>query len=195
MPLDALPDPGQPVPDAAAPAAEAASAPVPPAPPVLPSPLADVAAGSIPAVLVPAVPAHGQPDPVQTFVGDNFDLILKSGIDYHETKDKAVVLFNPKSISPEKIAEADAAGTLSKLAQPVKEFAAAAAPAPAADETPAPMAAPGALAAAPAPAPVVATGGKTPPGVNAARRQVLAPKQVSPIQPNPVVNQLGRRAV
>lgn len=191
MPLDDLPAPDQPAPDDAAPAPDAGSAPVPAAPADLPSPFADVLAGSIPAVVIPPIPAHGKPNDVQTWASNHFGDLLQAGLDYHETKDQAVVLFNPKVIPLAKVEAAEKNGTLNKLAVPAKSIAAPAAPAVAAAPAPAAPSVP--LASAPMPAP--AGGGQTPPGIDNARRQMLAPRQVSPIQPNPVVGRLAQRAV
>lgn len=200
MPLDDLPPPQD---AAAAPApadpAAAAAAPAPDAG-ALPSPFADVVSGSIPAVLIPAIPAHGKPDPVQEFAANRFGDLLQAGLDYHETKDQSVVLFNPKVISAEKVAAADRDGTLGKIAQPVDDIAApGAAPAPDAAAAPVPDAAPaadaGPLSAAPAPMPMASAGGPPPPGVQRMRSAALAPRKVSPIMPNPIPDQLARRAV
>lgn len=193
------PPPDSASPDPAAAAPDAASAPPAAAPTPLPSPFADVAAGSIPAVIVPPIPSHGTPNAVQTFTADNFDKLLKAGLDYHETKNDAVVLFNPKSISLEKIEAAEKAGTLAKVAQQVTALAApngavtspdaAATPAPAdtGGGAPAPMPSAGALSAAPAPA------AATPPGINNIRKNNLA--AVPPNMPNPVAGQFAKRAV
>jgi hypothetical protein len=205
MPLDTLPPP-----DAATMAPpEAAPAPAPaPAPVAFPSPLSDVVAGSLPAVTIPPVPKDGEPDPIQIYVSDRFDSLLKAGLDWHETKDQSVVLYNPDLISTEKIAAAEKAGNLNKIAPPVKqliaaEAAAQAAPVPAgalagaadvaaAGASAAPPAAPmpaGGLAAVPPPPPAV------PNAVQTQRGKSLAPVPVSPIMPNPVPNRLAKRAV
>lgn len=204
MPLDDLPSPQDGAPDPAAAAPDPGSAPAPAAPAGLPSPFADVVAGSIPAVLVPPIGPHGKPDPVQEFAANNFSDLLQAGLSWHETKDQAVVLFNPKLISEAKVIAADKAGTLSKIAQPVTSLQAPGGPPAAPDAT---LADPAAAAAAPAPdagplaaapAPMPASGGvpaSVPPGVLRARGTALAPKKVSPIQPNPIADQLARRAV
>lgn len=155
--------------------------------PAIPSPFAEVVAGQIPAVSLPPIEGD-QMDPAQQFVVENLDVLMQAGLDYHDTKDGLSVIFNPKVVSLDAIQKAEKDGTLDKVAVPATSSAPAEAPA-----EPASQAAPaaGALAGA-----VVA-----PPAANApidrrlqqARIQNSRPAPLA--APNPVPNQLGKRAV
>ena len=79
---------------------------------------------------------QGTPPAVYAEVGDTSDEVkvvdkhakqlVKSGLDFYRTKDKAkIVLFNGLLVKPEEIAQADAAGNLGSIAAPFAEINAA----------------------------------------------------------------------
>lgn len=205
MPLDQLPMPGA---DQAPPDAAAAPAPPPAAAaePLL-APFADVAQGKIHAVFVPPMAKEGKPTDAQSYITANFPDLLKSGLDYHETKDDGIVFYNPKAISLKRIEMAEKEGSLHRIAPTVTNIQGWPAPAAAGQGAPPPAdlssPPPPGLAEAPAPignpsAAVPQSPGPqvpTPPGIENARRQNLVRSQVSPIMPNPVPGRLAQRAV
>lgn len=161
----------------------------PPAGSGFPSPLADVEAGSVPAISMAPI-REGKMDEIQKFTVENFDAILQSGLEYHDLPDAHSVLFNPKLISIEQIEAADKAGKLFEVAPLAKGLGTpATAQAPSAEAQPAPAASnAGPLSGATVSAPVPANKGLESARIKASRP---APATGS----NPVPNQLGRRAL
>ncbi len=87
-----------------------------PAKPALPSPFADVAAGTVPAVSLAPI-QDGKTDAAQAFVVANFDSLAESGLDYHEVPDTSEsVIYNPSKITEAQINEAVKAGKLHEIA-------------------------------------------------------------------------------
>lgn len=156
-----------------------------PAAPELPSPFADVAQGTVPAVSL--APIEGQKmDPAQQFVLDQFDALPAAGLDYHDIPETHIsVIFNPGKVTIDDIEAAYKAGTLDQLAPQVRDLKpVGAAPAAPGNELAAPAPAQGALSGASA----VAN-----PGLGAARARNLAPAPKN--APNPVPGQLAKRAI
>jgi hypothetical protein len=108
--------------------------------PAIPSPFADVAQGSVPAVAL--APIEGdKTDPAQKYAVENLESLAKAGIEYHEIADTAEsVFFNPAKLSVEQIEEAYKAGKLHEIAPLVTDLAPVAGPAPAEGELSAPAA-------------------------------------------------------
>jgi hypothetical protein len=151
----------------------------------LPAPLPDVVAGNIPAVLIPPVTEATLAEPVVDAIIKNFDRLPQMGLEAYELPDMSTVVFNPRFVTEDQIKEAQANGTIAQLAVP-----AAGSPEPA--EAPAPAAA--------KQAPLAQATLTGPPPVNqsrltTARVQNFAPRQVSPVEPKPVLNALGKRAI
>lgn len=150
----------------------------------LPAPLPDVISGTTPAVLIPPVNQQTLTDPVVNAVVKNYGRLPELGLEAYELPDLSTVVFNPSFISQDQIAEAEANGTLGQLVSPAAEGPA---PEPAA---PAPVQqAPLAQATLTGPPPVNQS------RLTTARVQNFAPRQVSPVEPKPVINALGRRAI
>lgn len=149
----------------------------------LPPPLPQLQAGELPAVLVPPITQEMMADPVIDAVVTNFPRLGELGLDYYEAQDMSTVLYNPELVSLEQLKEADTNGTLPQIAQPLGAVSGQppAATAPAAQNAPL---ATEQLPAAPAEA-----------GLQKARVQNMAPRQVSPIQPKPVTGQLAKRPI
>lgn len=193
--------PAAPAPDTApaAPAPDAAPA----APAMqLPTPFDVIAAGKLPGLQIPAIQkGDGVPDALQHYVVQNLHVLMQAGIDYHDLPDHTTVLYNPTVVTEAQIQEAYKAGTLDKLVPTAKAFVehiqklaaapqqAPAAPASGLADVPTPGAAPAAGQAAAAPAHRA-----SPPGVNRARLANIAPPGPG-IKPNPVPDQLARRAI
>lgn len=186
MPLDQLPLPdasaanSAPVAPAAAPAAALAAEQGP-----LPSPFLDVVQGKLPAVVLPPISKGTNPPPEVSFAVQNFDTLLKAGLDYYETKHSDTVLFNPKLLTEDQVKAAEKAGKLQELTKPVEAAPALAEAAPAAAA--APVAAPAAVAAAPAPSKPA----------QRARLAALTPPSAKggAIKPNPIPDKLAKRAI
>lgn len=179
---EALPAPNAPLAPQAAPAEAPAFQ--------LPSPFADVVAGTIPGVTVPPI-VQGKTDQLQEFVVSNLDEIMASGLDMHETDDAMTVFFNPSKVTPEQIDKAAKAGKLLELFPAAAQAAqAAAAPAEAPVEA-APAAGPLAGATVAPPAAAGAPNQRLM-GAQATALKSLTP---SPIRPNPVPDQLAKRPV
>jgi hypothetical protein len=151
----------------------------------LPAPLPDVVAGNIPAVLVPPVNEATMTEPVVDAIVKNFDRLPEMGLETYELPDMSTVVFNPQLVTEDQIKEAQANGTLPQLAMPAVGGAEPAeAPAPAAAQQ-----APLAQATLTGPPPVNQS------RLTTARVQNFAPRQVSPVEPKPVLNALGKRAI
>jgi hypothetical protein len=152
----------------------------------IPSPLADVVAGSIPGVTLP--PIEGQPTPLQEFVVANFQRLNESGLEYFELPDLSSVVYNPDVITEADLPAAAEDGSLAQITPLAADFGPIAAPAPAAGAPPAAVAAPpqasGALSGA-----RVAPDRK----LETARLKNAAPAPRA--APNPVVGQLAKRAI
>jgi hypothetical protein len=143
----------------------------------LPPPIPELVDGSVPAVLVPPVTEELLQAPAVDALLTNFDKLFELGLDVYEAQDLSTVVYNPTSVSEQQLQEAEANGTLAELAMPLMgdegglESAATAAP--------------------PAGGPLAGASVVSP----AARAANMQPPQVSPIQPNPISQQLARRAV
>jgi hypothetical protein len=154
----------------------------------LPAPLPDVISGATPAVLIPPVNQQTLTEPVVNAVIKNYGRLPELGLEAYELPDLSTVVFNPSLISEDQIKEAEANGTLAQIAIP------AVGPGPEAADT---------ASAPPAPvqqAPLAQATLTGPPPVNqsrltTARVQNFAPRQVSPVEPKPVLNALGKRAI
>lgn len=143
----------------------------------LPPPLPQLAAGELPAVLVPPITPETEGDPTVQAVISNFGELGKLGIEYYEAADQSTVLYNPKVITEDQLKEAEANGTLAQIAPPIGGSME-----PQAQGAPLAQTAP---AGAPA----------APPRLTNARIQNFNPRPVSPIQPNPITQQLDKRAL
>lgn len=169
-------------------ASPAPAAPQAPAGPAgLPSPFADVVAGSVPAVsLAPIVGGRG--DPTQEWVVGNFEALLGSGLEYAELPDAVSVFFNPKLTTAEDLKAADKAGKLAEIAPPAVEIGkppavpAPAAPAPA--QTPALAAPPTPIPAPSSPSGALSGATATPSAPNAAKLAGIRARNAAPAKPN-----------
>lgn len=175
-----------PAPAAAAPAAPQTSAPT---PEQLPEPLAAVARKEVPGILVPPLLPNTPPDPLQLFVVQNFDTLPQMApVDYYDTQSSETVVFNTELLTAEQLAQAEKSGTLTQLLQP-QTAAAPGGPAMSAEGTslPAPV---------PQTPPMKAPPAKMQASLATARvRNMGGGPKVSPIQPNPVGQQLAKRPV
>lgn len=196
MPVTPLADAKVQTPAAPTPLApEAAPAPAPQAPAApaveLPEPIASVARRELPGVIVPPLRPGTQPDPLQLFVVSNLDVIMEAApIQYYDTAAQETVLYNSELLTEEQLQQAEQDGTLQKLVQPAAA-ASQNAPAGSAEGT-----------SLPAPSPAVPAQKAPAPGAgvqdilaNARVKNVTGGPKVSPIQPNPVGQQLARRTV
>ena len=167
-----------PAPEAPAPAPEA----------TIPSPFADVIAGTIPGVQLPPISREaGAPDPVQGYVIENFPELLAAGLEYTDVPGDVTVLYNPSNLTEAQIQSAAKDGTLDSLVPPATAPAAPAAEAGLAGVAVPPPVPPQTAGPAPGPA------GATPPGVMRQRLANVTPP--SPIKPNPIPDQLAKRAL
>lgn len=110
----------------------AAPAATPAAAPQFPSPFADVAAGTVPAISLAPI-ENRKTDEAQEFAVQNLDALKDAGVEYFELSDAHSVFFNPAKISLEQIEAADKVGKLfevAPLAKTLTPVATAAAPAP-----------------------------------------------------------------
>jgi len=151
----------------------------------LPPPIPQLQAGDIPAVLVPPVTQELMADPVIDALVTNFPKLGELGLEYYEASDLSSVIYNPGSVTLEQLQEADQNGTLGQIAQPLQALEAG----QGSGATPGGMQAPLAAESLPAPAPAGEARLQT------ARVQNMAPRQISPIQPKPITNALGKRAI
>jgi len=152
----------------------------------LPSPFPQLQSGEVSAVLVPPIDDTTSGLPEVNAVVDNFDKLPELGIEVYEAQDKSSVLYNPTKVTEQELVKADEAGTLAQLAQPL-----IGGEAPAGAETAAALqTAPLAAASIPAGAPQLDESRLT-----TARVRNFSPKQVSPIQPKPLANAVGTRAI
>lgn len=97
--------------------------------PQIPSPLAEVAQGAVPATLLPPVAPGADLDPAQSFVVDNFDKLGDLGLDAVEAPDQSTVVFNSSMLDRKTVEKAAAEGTLQQLLAPPAAAAPAANPA------------------------------------------------------------------
>lgn len=175
-----------------APEAPAAQAPAPATTLQLPEPLGAVARKEIPGVIVPPLVPGQQPDPVQLFVVSNFDVLpTVAPIDYFDTQAKETVVFNSELLTAEQLEQAEKDGTLKNLVQSANGGTAAAAPGMSAEGTSIP---------APQPATPTMRAPKPSAGMqdmlaNARIKNLQGGPRVSPIQPNPVSQQMARRTL
>lgn len=101
--------------------------------PALPQPLDAVAAGQQPATILPPVQPNQPPDDVQEFIISNFENLPQLGLEAFEAPDLSTIVFNPQLLDRASIESAVQNGTLEQLLSPPQqgqELAAAAAPAP-----------------------------------------------------------------
>lgn len=183
-------------PTASTPLAAPEASPAPPAPPAspIPSPFDEVAAGKLPAVLLPPVFGERISD-AQEFVLANFKNLNELGLDYVELSDNSSVVFNPQLIDEKKIESAFKEGTLPQLVPLVESLGPIQPPAEAAPAAPA---APPEEAPPPDTSLAGATVGPAGPAPGGDALQTTRVKNLAPAPraaPNPVPNQLGRRAV
>lgn len=173
-------------------APEAAPAPAPEAAAVeLPEPIAAVARKELPGVIVPPLRPGAPPDPLQLFVVSNLDVIMQQApIEFYDTAAQETVLYNSELLTAEQLQQAEQDGTLQKLVQPA-----------AGGPQNAPMgSAEGTSLPAPSPAVPAQKAPKPAAGMqdilaNARVKNVTGGPKVSPIQPNPVGQQLARRPI
>lgn len=152
----------------------------------LPAPLPDVISGTVPALLIPPVNQATMNEPIVEAVVQNFARLPELGLEVFELPDLSTIVYNPEVLTEDAIAQAQANGTLDQLVVP--------AVAQAAENTTQ------AQAAAPQTAPLAQATLTGPPPVNesrltTARIQNFAPRQVSPIEPKPVINAVSKRAI
>lgn len=147
----------------------------------IPPPLPQIAAGELPAALVPPLDEALMNDPTIAGILSNFGELGKLGIEYYEAADQSTVLYNPKLITDQQLAEAEQNGTLPQIAPPVTELSQS----PEAVGSPMPLAG----------ASMTSTGQpETEARLATARaRNINDGPRVSPIQPNPITQQLGKR--
>lgn len=155
-----------------------------------PAPLPDVISGTVPAIVVPPVNQTTLQDPVVGAVVQNFGRFPELGLSTYELPDLSTVVYNAGVLTEDQIAEALANGTLDQLVVPVQQEAAP-------ETTPE---TPQIEAQATQQAPLAQATLTGPPPVNesrltTARIQNFAPRQISPIQPKPVINTIGKRAI
>ena len=162
------------------------------APQALPSPLDAVAAGQLPAAVLPPIQPNQPPDPTSEFVIQNFDKLESFGLQAFEAPDLSTVIFNPKLLPADKVEAAAKSGTLDQLLNPPQV-------APADAGAVAQQAAQGRELA-----PVQAAPAPVAPPLPASTQTQLAKMRVralgqggqkNPIVANPVGNQLAKRAV
>lgn len=179
------------------------------APPALPPPFSLIAAGQLPAVTIDPHYRSRGPDPIHTFLLQNWDSVEQAGIQHEELDSKHTVFYNPAKVSPEAIQAAYKKGELHKVAPSVHDVAkallqaagkpVAGAQAPLAGATVGPAAPQAALAASTvspgAAAPVVPAGPPVPMDRRLQGARIEALKPVAPGKPNGTVNQLAKRAV
>jgi hypothetical protein len=146
-----------------------------------PPPLPQIASGEVPAVLVPPITPESLEMPVVASIVENFGRMAELGIEFYEAADLSTVLYNPEKVTVESLKEAEANGTLGQLAVPLDAAASALPEALAAEQ--------------PAAAPLQGVKAPANSRLTTARMRNIAPKQVSPIQPNPLEGQLGKRAL
>lgn len=146
----------------------------------LPPPLPQISAGVLPAALIPPISEEVAVDPLVESIISNFGKLGELGIEYYEAADQSTVLYNPSLITVEELKEAESSGTLAQIAPPIG----IAAEAPLDVSTSAPLA-----QTAPAPKPAGSQ------RLMGARIRNFNPQPVSPIQPDPVIQQLDKRAI
>jgi hypothetical protein len=152
----------------------------------LPAPLPDIIAGTVPGILVPPVSETTMGEPVVEAVVQNFGRLPELGLEVFELPDMSTIVYNPDVLTEDAILEAQANGTIEQLVtSAVAQAAENAAPAQAA----APQTAPLAQATLTGPPPVNES------RLTTARIQNFAPRQVSPIEPKPVINAVSKRAI
>jgi len=86
--------------------------------PAIPSPLAEVAQGAVPATLLPPVQPEAPLDPAQSFLVDNFESLADLGLDAVEAPDQSTIVFNTSLVDRPTVEAAAAAGTLDQLFAP-----------------------------------------------------------------------------
>jgi hypothetical protein len=143
-----------------------------------PPPIPQLTSGEIPAILVPPITEQLMADPRVESLLLLFPQMKELGLDYYEAQSAETVIYNPDLISESDLVEAEQNGTLAQLAMPIMEPEEAMGEAPMAG----PLAGAGASSGASA-------------RLADDRVQNMEPPRVSPIQPNPLGDQLGRRAM
>lgn len=149
----------------------------------LPPPFPQLQAGEVPAVLIPPITENLMNDPTVTSVISIFGQLPDLGLETYEAQDLSTVIYNPQIIDEATLQEAESNGNLAQVAMPLtggEEMAAAPQ-----------MQAAGPLAGAQVSAPSNVNTSR----LTTARTRNITPKQVSPVQPNPLSSQLGMRAV
>lgn len=169
----------------------------------IPDPLDDVSAGKLQAVSLPPIVGR-ELTPQSEFVVTHFHNLGQFNLGYHEFADQGIsVIYNPKLTSEKSIAEAHAKGDLFQVAPlvaPPKAPASAVVAPAAAPAAPAPAAAPaGSELSAPAAAPAVTPGSlatsKVPTNKRVQSARLQNDKSPGINEPNPVVDQLAKRAL
>jgi len=100
--------------------------------PEIPSPLAEVTQGVVPAALLAPVEPDAALDPAQSFLIDNFEKLAELGLDVYEAPDLSTVVFNTSLVDRKAVEAAAAGGTLQQLLTPPAQAGAELAPNPAA---------------------------------------------------------------
>jgi hypothetical protein len=157
----------------------------------IPEQVAAVAAGQIPGLLVPPARKGTPPDPVYMFLVENYDLLPdQAPVDFYETANADTVIFNTGLLTQDDLAAAEEAGTLAEILipsqaaeQPTEASQGFARTAEGTSVAPPQVSAP----AMPARAQASLAGARV--------RNMQGGPKVSPIQPNPIGQQLARRAV
>ena len=89
--------------------------------PQIPQPLDAVAAGQLPAAILPPVQPNQPPDEVQEFVISNFDKLQTLGLEAFEAPDMSTIVFNPQLVGAADIENAVKTGTLEQLLSPAPQ--------------------------------------------------------------------------
>lgn len=162
--------------------------------PQIPEPVAAVAAGEIAGILVPPAKPGASADPVYGFLVENYDLLPEQApVDFYETAAAETVLFNTGLLTQEDLQAAEKAGTLAEILSGPSAAAEPSSNSPTIN-------AEGTSVAPPVAAQPMMAAPKMPAGAQnslagARVRNMQGGPKVSPIQPNPIGQQLARRAV
>jgi len=162
--------------------------------PQIPEQVAAVAAGDIAGLLVPPAKPGAPLDPVYGFLVENYDLLPEQApVDFYETAAAETVLFNTGLLTQDDLQEAEEAGTLADILSGPTAAAEPSSNSPTIN-------AEGTSVAPPVAAQPMMGAPKMPAGAQNALagarvRNMQGGPKVSPIQPNPIGQQMARRAI
>ena len=148
----------------------------------LPPPFPQLQSGEIPAILIPAITQELLQDPAMSLIIEIFGQLADLGLETYEAKDMSTVIYNPNNLDEPTLIEAESNGNLSQLALPI--FGSSE---PQAGPSTAPLSNMQVQTSAPS--------NVNKSRLTTARAQNISPKQISPVQPNPISSQLSRRAM